>query len=275
MSLSLGFVHATNARDMGGYPTVRGTRVRTGRLYRANALNRLSPDDVLLLGGLKLACLIDFRHPHEIDLIGPDRLPPVPPRLVALPVFDLDHEVFTTVGSVLAGHAGVEAILPLRDGGAIVAMRELYRWFVTADAPRQAFAEALRIIATDDHLPLLFHCTAGKDRTGWLAAVILSLLGVDRSLIVSDYLHTNELNAAANREVLSRVAQRVPEPELLLPLLEARLEYLDTAFAEVDRVFGGIDGYVREGLGLDEATVAALRANLLLAAVDVGQVPVA
>ena len=267
-NLSLGLANAANARDLGGYPAAPGRRVRHGMLFRANALNRLSDDDVAAVGRLGLACVVDFRHPHEIELIGPDLLPvPPPQRLVALPLFDLEHDVFTTVSAALRGTAGAEVPAKLRPdhagGGAAEMMLELYRWFVTASMARHAFASAVRLIASADALPLLFHCTAGKDRTGWLAALVLSSLGVERDVIVADYLRTNDLNATGNAYVLAALADRVEDPTVLLPLLEARREYLAEGFAEVDRAYGGMEAYLADGLGLDGATFAALRANLL------------
>ncbi|MCI0688710.1 MAG: tyrosine-protein phosphatase, partial [Sporichthyaceae bacterium] len=214
------------------------------------------------------ACLVDFRHPHEVELTGVDRLPePPPPRLVRLPLFNTEHDVFTAVSALITGRAGPEVADVLRDdhasGGAVVVMRELYRWFVTAPVAQQAFASALRLVAAADALPLLFHCTAGKDRTGWLAAVIQSALGVVRGAVVEDYLRTNDLNAEGTRHVLASARDRVDDPALLLPLLEARPDYLEAAFAEVDRSFGDLDGYLRAGLGLDDAELAAVRTTLL------------
>jgi protein-tyrosine phosphatase len=261
---SLGLANATNARDLGGYLTVGGWRVRRGVLYRANALNRLTDDDIETLGRLSLACVIDFRHAHEIELIGPDRFPSTPPgRLVSLPLFDPGHDVFTTVSAMLTGRAGDQPAVLGRDGLAASAMLELYRWFVTSPMAREAFATALRLIATPGRLPLLFHCTAGKDRTGWLAALVLSVLGVDREIVTDDYLRTNEHNAPGTAYILASVADRLEDPAILVPLLEARREYLETGLAEIDRRYGDLGGYLREGLGLDDETLAALRTNLL------------
>jgi protein-tyrosine phosphatase len=263
-ALSLGLEKATNARDLGGLVAADGRRVRSGLLFRANALNRLTEADVTVLGGLGLACLIDFRHPHEIELIGPDRLPPVRPRrVVSLPLFDPDHDVFTTVSAALTGRSGEASVDRLRDGGAEAVMRELYRWFVEASLARQAFGAALRIIADDEALPLLFHCTAGKDRTGWLAALVLSALGVERHVVTADYLRTNELNAPGTAFVLAALAGRVDDPAVLLPVLEARPVYLDEAFDAALRRYGGVDGYLTAGLGLDAAWRERLRGRLL------------
>jgi protein-tyrosine phosphatase len=113
-------------------------------------------------------------------------------------------------------------------------------------------------------LPLLFHCTAGKDRTGWLAAIVLSALDVDRDTVLADYLRTTELNANGRDYMLSNLSERIASPDVVLPLIEARVEYLQAAFDEADSRFGGMDGYLRDGLGLDDAVLASLRANLLI-----------
>jgi protein-tyrosine phosphatase len=245
---------------------VDGRTVRTGRLFRANALNRLSEADIAAIGKLGLACVIDFRHAREIELVGADRLPPGP-RHVAMPVYDPDHDVFTAVSAVLRGLAGEDALVHLREdaqtGGAARMMIELYQRFVHGAEVRAVFAAAVRLAATPEELPLLFHCTAGKDRTGWLAAIILTALGVDRDTVMADYLRTTELNATGRDYMITTISARVEEPEIILPLLEARPEYLEAAFAEADRRYGGMDGYLRDGLGLDDTVLASLRANLL------------
>jgi protein-tyrosine phosphatase len=262
--VSLGLVTAPNARDLGGHVAADGRRVRRGLLFRANALHRLTDADLAAVGALRLVSLIDFRHPHEIELIGPDRLPDPPPRrVVSLPLFDPEHDVFTMVTAVLNGGAENASVSRLRDGGSVTAMHELYRWFVEAPMARQAFGAALRLIADEAALPLLFHCTAGKDRTGWLATLVLGALGVERAAATEDYLLTNELNAASTAHVLATVADRVDDPGWLLPLLQARREYLDEAFDAAQGRYGSLEGYLTGGLGLEPAILDQLRANLL------------
>ena len=265
---TLGLEKAANARDLGGYRTRDGRTVRSGVLYRANALNRLSEADVESVGRLGLVCVIDFRHQREIELVGADRLPDPAPRLGPLPLFDPDHDVFTAVNAVLRGLAGEEALAHLHEdattGGARAMMIELYRRFVHAPQIRETYATAVRLIADPAELPLLFHCTAGKDRTGWLAAIVLSALDVDRDTVLADYLRTTELNASGRDYMLSNLSERIASPDVVLPLIEARVEYLQAAFDEADSRFGGMDGYLRDGLGLDDAVLASLRANLLI-----------
>jgi protein-tyrosine phosphatase len=261
---SLGLVNAANARDLGGYPTVDGRRVRRGLLYRASALNRLSDAEVDLVAGLGLSCLIDFRHPREIEMVGADRLPAPPPvRLESLPLFDPDHDVFTAVSLVLAGKAGPEVLTMLDGDGAVQAMHAIYRWFVRAPLAGQTFGAVLRMIASGDPLPLLFHCTAGKDRTGWLSVLLLRVLGVPPDLVRHDYLLTNTRNAASVSVLLDRAGRRLPDPNVLLPLLQAREDYLDAGLVEVDRAYGSFDRYLDKALGLDAGVLDGLRALLV------------
>ncbi len=264
--MPLGLVNAANARDIGGVRVADGRWVRRGLLYRANALNRLTSDEVDRVASLRLACLIDLRHPIEIEQTGANRLPATPagagPRLVSLPLFDPDHEVFTQVTAVVSGQVD-PASLGMDDHAGDAAMRAVYRWFVTSPAGCVVFGSALRTIASRADLPLLFHCTAGKDRTGWLTAVVLSLLGADRASIMDDYLRTNELAAAGRGQLLAVLATRGVDPAALAPLLEARPHYLTEAFDTVDREFGDLSAYARDALGIDAATVHALRVNLL------------
>jgi protein-tyrosine phosphatase len=244
--------------------TADGRRLRDGALLRTSALGRLSDQDVATLGKFDLALVIDLRDASEIQVAPPDRLPePVPP-VEHIPVFDPQHPVFTYISAILLGHDGT-GYAGLRDEGTPAAMRAIYRWFVTDAGARTSFAAAVRAIAGANGRPVLFHCSAGKDRTGWLTAVLLELLGVDRPLIVEDYLATNGYAHAVNLAMMDAMRARGTsvDPAILLPVFEAREEYLAGAYAEVEREFGGLDRYARAGLGLDEAAVTALRATLL------------
>jgi protein-tyrosine phosphatase len=148
-------------------------------------------------------------------------------------------------------------------GGAAGMMADLYRTFVHGAKQQAAFAQALRMIADPGQLPLLFHCSAGKDRTGWLSAVLLTVLGVDRDVIMADYLRTNEASTRLHQVVVGLLEGKVDDPEVILPMVQARAAYLEAAYAEADRRYGGLAGYLRDGLGVDDDLVAALRTNLL------------
>src|SRR5690606_9948901 len=128
-------------------------------------------DDLATLDRLGLIHIVDFRHEQEIMLTGADRLPAGSAcKLVSLPLFDPDHDVFTLISAALTQiRHGDRAEVPaaLSNGGSAAAMVQMYRWLVTAPMAREAFGTVVRLIASAEALPLLFHCTAGKDRTGW------------------------------------------------------------------------------------------------------------
>ncbi|MBY8872654.1 tyrosine-protein phosphatase [Micromonospora sp. PLK6-60] len=256
-------VGAPQARDLGGHVGADGRRVRVGRLIRTPALGRLTDDDLRVLAKLAPACVVDLRDAAEIDLAPADRLPGEP-RVVHLPVLDPRHPVFVYVSAVLLGH-DLDAYDELAREGTPAAMREIYRWLVTGPAAVAGFGAAVRLAADAENLPLLFHCSAGKDRTGWLAVVLLTALGVDEEAVRADYLRHNELAGSLNEVLLEAMTRRRPEldPAVARPVLEVRPDYLDAAYAEVRRVHGSFGAYLRDGLGVDDATLAALRARLL------------
>ena len=258
----LGLVGAPNSRDLGGIATGDGHRVRSGVLFRAGALGRLSDRDVEMLVALRLAYLIDLRDGSEIDAAPADRLPAdKPPSVRHVPVFDPAHPVFTYVSAVLMGH-DVTAVTEVESSPG--AMLAIYRWMVADAGARAGFATALRAIAEAGGEPLLYHCSAGKDRTGWLTAVVLDLVGVDRETVVADYLATNGYSRATHEAIMNamRVRGRDVDPERLLPVFEAREEYLRAAYDEADRRYGGVAGYVRDGLGVSDDVVETIRRAL-------------
>jgi protein-tyrosine phosphatase len=260
----LGLVGAPNVRDLGGIGTADGRRVREGLLFRASALGRLTDADVAALAERKLACVVDLRDAIEIGAAPPDRLPDDPSPLVRhIPVFDPEHPVFMYVSAVLMGHD--MAAVPPPDDGSPGAMIAIYRWLVTDPGARAGFGAAVRSLAEVDGAPLLYHCSAGKDRTGWLSAVVLGVLGVDRDTIMADYLATNDYSRATNQAIMDamRARGRLGDPEVVLPVFEARREYLIAACDEMDRRYGGVIDYVRDGLGVPDHVVDALRKRLL------------
>jgi protein-tyrosine phosphatase len=247
---------AHNARDLGGYVNHEGRRVRWGVLYRSDALGDLSDDDVRYLGRLGIRQVVDFRSPPERER-APDRLPLQPaPRVVLRPVVGdvLDPKILQD--RLLSGAANADEMAALLVAG--------NRAFVTDFG--DVYAGFLRDLASTDNLPVLFHCTAGKDRAGFAAALTLLALGVPRDVVMDDYLLTNFFSQSARDRILLtlRVASFFrTAPEDALPLFEARREYLQAAFDVIDQRYGSTDAYLTRGLGLDDATLVSLRTNLL------------
>jgi protein-tyrosine phosphatase len=258
----IGLAGEPGARDLGGLPAADGRRVRPGRLLRAASLGRLTDADVALLHDLGVGLVIDLRDGSEIAAAPPDRLPPGA-RSLALPVFDPRHPLFGYVAGLLAGRDPQVPREILVDGPE-AAMTGIYRWFVTADLARSRFAAAVRAVAGADG-PVLFHCSAGKDRTGWLAAVLLHALGVPREVAAADYRATTVRGPGPAGSLETAWSRRHgTDPALLEPLLAARPGYLEAAYGQADLSFGGMDGYLSEGLGLDGGVCGELRGRLLV-----------
>jgi protein-tyrosine phosphatase len=237
--------------------------VRAGTLIRSGALGRLTDGDLPVLARLGVACVLDLRYAEEIAAAPANRLAGAP-RLVHVPVHDAGNPVFTYVAEVLLGHdpAGFEGLARQGTPGA---MAQIYRWFVSGAPARAGFGAAVRLAARPENLPLLFHCSAGKDRTGWLTVILLTALGVDEAAIRADYLRSNELTESLREVILAAMRARRPGLDVaaVRPVLEVRAEYLDAAYDEVRRAYGSFDRYLRAGLGLDDEVLAALRTHLL------------
>ncbi|MFI1281738.1 tyrosine-protein phosphatase [Streptomyces sp. NBC_01310] len=248
-----------NFRDVGGLPTSDGRRVKTGRLFRSGHLAHATETDAEFLGSLGLHTIFDFRNGADHALEGPDvELPGV--RNVNIPLSDpADGREFWR----LVREGDLEQLRSiLGDGKAAARMANSYRGII-----EQRTAEHSRVVhaLAQDSVPALMHCAAGKDRAGLSIAVTLLALGVEREAIVTDYL---ESNAPHRRYRVRRSGEsaeaRSPEVmELLAPLFDARAEYLLAAFDTIDTLWGGVDRYLAEGLGLEPETLDRLRDRLL------------
>jgi protein-tyrosine phosphatase len=207
---SLGLVGEPNSRDVGGLVTVDGRQVRRGVLFRTAALGRLTDEDVVALGKLGIARVVDLRDASESAFAPPDRLPTEStPAVTSLPIYDPDHPVFTYVAAVLLGHE-LDRYAALAEEGTPAAMHAIYRWFVSGEASRAGFGTVLRMLADPAQLPAIVHCTAGKDRTGWLTAIVLTVLGVSRADIAADYLATNDYAGPVYDVIIDLMRERRP-----------------------------------------------------------------
>ncbi|MFF8293408.1 tyrosine-protein phosphatase [Streptomyces sp. NPDC016309] len=248
-----------NFRDVGGLPTVDGRRVRHGRLYRSGHLAHATGEDAAFLAGLGLHTIFDFRNAADQKIEGPDvELPGV--RNVNLPLSDpADGAEFWAM--VRDGNLDQLRAL-LADGKAAARMTASYRMII-----RERTAEHSRVLhaLAEDSVPALMHCAAGKDRAGLSIAVSLLAVGVEREAIEEDYLKSNDPRRRyrVRRSDDSPSAMSPQVMELLNPLFEARVEYLDAAFATIEETWGSTERYLTEGLGLSPATRERLRERLL------------
>jgi protein-tyrosine phosphatase len=259
---SLHLESAPNARDLGGYRTSDGHVVKWGTVFRTDALSKSTDADLDRLTDLGIKVVCDFRGPSEVTTDGADKVP-AGAEVVSLPVFDASNDQNAKIrAAIISGDraqqeevfGGGRPAQILTDGG---------KFFVTDATARQQFAAMLERVADKRQLPMVLHCTAGKDRTGWASALLLTILGVPRDRVFQDYLATNTYTAAQNESRIKSVGSLLYDPELLRPLIEARREYLQASFDAADEQYGSFDKYLSKGLGVDKATLAKIRANLL------------
>ncbi|MQY17546.1 tyrosine-protein phosphatase [Nocardia macrotermitis] len=214
-----------NARDLGGYRTADGRVVRTGLVFRTGDLSKATSADLGALTARKVRYIDDLRTSYE-RMLSPDRVP-------AGATANWDDIIGQAPPQVLAS--------------SMFAGSDLYQAFITAPGANQSFANVLRDIARTPGEAVLYHCSAGKDRTGWMSAVLLTVLGVDRKTVDYDFMLSNYYRNARPGDMVNGVSQSA----------------LDAAFAQVDKSYGSFDNYVHQGLKLTNADVAALKAKLL------------
>ena len=240
----LNLAGASNFRDLGGYPTSDGRIVRWRQIFRSNHLGHLTDDDIAVMRGLGVRSAFDFRGTEERTA-----------ALCGMPDIDV-HSLPVEPTVVAALRAIAAAGTPLSTDHAVDVMRDSYRSYVQQNTRhfRTLFAHLL-----EDRAPLVIHCTAGKDRTGFACALILHTLGVADDVISEDYLLTN------------RYYRRDPAPSSDLPddvkqvLGSVQESFLAAAFEAIDADYGDLETYLRDGLGLGTAERAHLEARYLQA----------
>ncbi|MGW0451733.1 tyrosine-protein phosphatase [Gordonia sputi] len=212
-----------NARTFANYTTISGMRI-SDKVIRSANLASLTPAGVGVLERHQLRSIIDLRTQLE-STVQPDKAVPGATR----------HS-FDVLGAVPVSY--------------LVDLPSAYRAFVTDPHAREAFRASLLDIKNTVGAggSVLFHCSAGKDRTGWLAAVLLTVLGVDRHVVDADFLASNTFRHASPND----------------PLNGVNIGLLNTAFAAADKTYGSFENYVHQGLRLSDSDIAGLKKALLL-----------
>jgi len=256
-----------NFRDLGGYTTTDGRALRWNRLYRSNDLSGLSPRDLKYLAGVGIKLICDFRSERE-RVQAPDREFPSgrqvgtqqhdPPEWLNLTVEQTGLDPDMVRKKIRSGALSAAATRDL--------MLRTYRGFVT-DYTEQ-WAALFRKIAAPDNLPTVLHCTAGKDRTGFASALILLSLGVAEETVYEDYMLTNQYRRNFYAFVLRWISLYSffrTSPDALVPLLEARREYLKAALDTIREKYGSVDEYLTSALGVTPEMREQIRSNVLAA----------
>jgi protein-tyrosine phosphatase len=233
---------ASNFRDVGGYRNADGRCVRRGQVFRSDHLAGLTPEDLARLASLGIGHSLDFRGAAEYSAT-PYAIPGV--QRLALTI---EPTVIARMQALV-----VQGIVPTTEE-TVALMCETYRDFVNHNAG--TFGRFLKHLL-EQPTPQVFHCTAGKDRTGFAAALLLSALGVDRATIEHDYLLTNQLYKRDNR------LEGSGHPHVMKVLWQVQPEFLHAAFDAVDAQHGGMQDYLQGAIGLSPQELAELKQMLL------------
>jgi protein-tyrosine phosphatase len=233
---------ASNFRDLGGYPGKDGRIVRWRQIFRSNHLGHLTEADAAVLRSLGVRSAFDFRGMEEraSALCGIREI-----EVHSLPV---EPTVVASLRAIMSTGT------PLSQDHALEVMRDSYRSYVQQSTPR---FRTLFTHLLEDRAPLVIHCTAGKDRTGFACALILHVLGVADEVISEDYLLTN------------RFYRRDPTASNDLPedvrrvLASVQPPFLAAAFEAIDADYGDLESYLTDGLGLGSAERTALQGRYL------------
>ncbi len=255
---SLGIATVPNLRDLGGWATPDGT-VAAGRLFRSAEFAGLEGDDLGAFEALGIRTVYDLRTEAE-RTAQPNTVPAGVGYTVLDVLADADGAGPALLLQVMGDPAAAEELL----GGskALGLFEQAYRDIVELPSAKASYRRFFTELASGEPLPALFHCTTGKDRTGWAAASTLLLLGVSEEDVIAEYLLTNEQLLPAVQPVMDGFAQIGGDPDLLRPVLGVEREYLEAALTEVAAHYGGIEGYFSTALGLDRTTIDSLRSSL-------------
>ena len=245
-----------NFRDIGGYSARDGLFVKEGMIYRSGSLAEASPDDLRHLVALGIKTVCDLRSNYERDR-APD--PDLGVKSVHIPI-----QVSRQDNSGVLRQLYNQMVGPERRRDYAQEMSKIYREYVTDFS--DVFSEVIHLIADPSNLPILIHCTAGKDRTGYAVSLIQLLLDVPLELVFQDYLLTNEYLGRFKAEMFRRLRFFTLfglSSQRFLPLFDARREYLEAAFDQIRYTHGKIENYFFSCLRISENDRVQLSLNLL------------
>jgi protein-tyrosine phosphatase len=235
---------AVNFRDIGGYKTKDGKTVKLGLLYRSAALNTLTDADIAKIAALHIKYDFDFRGPYEVKT-APDKIP-----------------AGTTRISLPAGSENIGDSNYMKNMSRYMKSDSFLISFYTVLTPfKERYAPLFdSLLANKSTQPMLFHCTAGKDRTGIAAALILYALGVDEETIFNDYEATNYYRRNENAKAIAQMTKYFGMDEkVATSMMGAKKEYIQATFDEIKKEYKSIDNYLASELGLTAIKIKKLR----------------
>lgn len=251
----------SNFRDVAGnegagYSTNEGRHMQRGVFYRSNALKSATDADLATLTGLGVTKVYDLRGIDEIAIpqVGGENKIPAGAEGVAVPI---DFGDLVTLAQQFQSPDESRAF-----------MRKANEEFVTDAIKRGQFATVLTDLANGSD-PQIFNCTSGKDRTGWTAMLLQSIAGLSDQAIMDDYLLSNEYLKESNAQTIAYIKLSVPGAggefmaANLAPMLDVETGFLQAGLNKIAAEYGTVQGYLKTGLGLSDATIGKLKHKLV------------
>ncbi len=231
-----------NYRDLGGYKTINGQYIKWGKIFRSDDLYNLTDEDLAYLSSIPIISIVDFRSLAEIRKM-PDKIP----------YSVKENYVF----SIIPGNMGAlisEGISKKTPEEYVETVKDIYRVLVTDTIALNQYRRVFNVLKDKNDVPLMFHCSAGKDRVGVALALIMYALGVDEKTIMQDYL----FSGFCLKDKYKVIINKSPE---ILPLFEAREEYLNSTIDEINKNYGSMDNFL---INVLQADIPALREMYLV-----------
>jgi protein-tyrosine phosphatase len=238
------FDNTVNFRDLGGLKTKDGKTVNWGKIFRSDNLSELKSSEFQRFNQLKISTVFDLRTNHEIEG-KEDRLPANVKYIHTPTVADNEGEIAKLRKKVISG--------AISESEAARQTTQFYQDAVTVHAG--ALKEIIQQITRSDE-PVLYHCSAGKDRTGIVSALLLSILNVDRETIVDEYMMSNYYRSAKTEKMLGKAKfAKIIKPRMDLKAIEVFMtvdeNFINATFDVIDKTYGGMEPFIKNQLGID------------------------
>jgi protein-tyrosine phosphatase len=252
----------TNTRDIGGYLTSDQRAVRPGQIIRSENLSRLTAKDFQKLEEMGVKTVIDLRTEREHEKAPTVWQGDNPPQFYHFPVGNSRSEWFNSQRKMMSRNKFTQK-------QATAHMVEGYRMIAKEGPP--SYQKLMDVVLDQSNWPVLIHCNAGKDRAGVAVTLILEALGVDREIIMEDFLLTNEVGRTEEKAAIlakqgraasnGRRSGRGPSAKAWFPIVGVQPEMLEAFYVTVDEQYGSMDAFLTQ-LGVDQEARLALAASL-------------
>ena len=252
-----------NLRDLGGYVTKNGETVMRGKAYRSNDFFAMDTENLIKLQALKLRTDYDLRTPAEITA-QPDK---IPAELMYVQLNVMADEDLITPPDQISTLLQNPKLATQKWGGAEgveASFVKLYRDFVSLPSAQKSYRALFLPLSDSANLPGVFHCTNGKDRTGWGAAALLTFLGVPKDEVFADYLRSNNYLLPMHQKEIDAFITGGGDPGIPAALFGVKQKYLEAAFDEMYGRYETIERYFLEGLKINATQQRHLREMYLM-----------